>query len=159
MFNDEDITVASLAKIVGSELTMVDRFTEKSGSNSGPSNKIDPRSFLTKNSSVRQAKSNVVTHDGKLFHAGVDESLVQSMYPDPVSVRESLPENQRNEQRQDSVAFFKPDLPVLKQENSSHSIAENEILIKILQSIDKSLKSIDKTEKNIAKLLTKSSID
>lgn len=151
MYNEEDFTVASLASLVGAELNTIDRNTEKA---TNPANKLDPRSFLTKTPhAVRSKNTNIVKHQGMHFHAGVDESLVQSLYPDPAPAAAagagSLPATSQQPlaTRQTAAVFS----PALSQEQA---LFNNENLIKILQSLDKTMKSIDKTEKAITKILT-----
>lgn len=150
MYNEEDLTVASLAQLVGSELHTIDRNTESRTSN--PANKIDPRAFLSKNAqSARPKNPNIVKHQGHHFHAGVDESYVQSMYPDPapqVPMAPTLQEPVGSVQHAPARAqAVQPVMPAV-------TTATTQELIKILQSIDKSLKSIDKTEKALTKLVT-----
>jgi hypothetical protein len=152
MINEEDLTVASLASLVGSELNVIDKYTESRG-RSASANKLDPRAFLSKKP-LPQRNPNVVRHDGMNFHAGVDESLVQSLYPEPVP---QAPAN--TAQTVAAPVAAQPQLqprpawtpPVV---TSTPTPAATQELVKILQSIDKTLKSIDKTEKTLAKLLT-----
>lgn len=151
--NEEDFTVASLARLVGSELNVIDKFTEGgSGGQGGPANKLDPRSFLNRNLQHNKPNPHTVKHDGKVFHAGIDEALVQSMYPYPSDMSQpaSLPPVDTTPIFTNvpaSTNYVEP--PVYVPSNN-----QNEALIKILQSIDKSLKSIDKTEKAFTKLVT-----
>ena len=145
--NEEDFTVASLAKLVGSELHVIDTFTENGAK--GTANKLDPRSFLNKNFPQRPQNKNVIKHDGMTFYAGVDESLVQSMHPDVVP---SVPQPEAVPPA--ALPYARPQQTATSQVGSVTSNEQNEALIKILQSIDKSLKSIDKTEKTLTKLVT-----
>ena len=150
--NEDDITAATLAKLVGTELNVIDRMTE-STSTAGPANKINIHSFLPQRHQQNRrstSNKNVVQHQGMMFHAGVDEDYVQRMHPEPVY---SAPPSQQltsassSQQTQQAIAATQKSVQVL----SSQS---NEDLTKILASIDKTLKSIEKTEKNIAKILT-----
>lgn len=155
MYNEEDIAIATLAQLVGSELNTIDRNTESR--TRSPANKLDPKSFLTKNNQQLYKKNaNVIKHDGMNFHAGIDESLVQSLYPDvhPTSQSNSPPTPPVGGAA--SAAVHTPLLsiatsPVPPGPDLSGSLAE---LIKIISSIDKTMKSIDKNEKNITKLIT-----
>ena len=145
--NEEDFTVASLAKLVGSELHVIDTFTESGAK--GLANKLDPRAFLNKNLPQRPQNKNIIKHDGMTFYAGVDESLVQSMHPDVVPSVPSLAAAPAT-----AIPHAVPQRTATTQVGSVTSNEQNEALIKILQSIDKSLKSIDKTEKTLTKLVT-----
>lgn len=149
MFNEEDLTVASLARLVGSELNVIDKYTEKQ--NNGPANKLDPRTFLNKNNNNIRQNSNVIKHDGMAFYAGVDESMVQSMYPEPAATIEERPVITQSQS---------PPAAVISTitENFQTALAKNESLNlageKTLKSIDKTLKSIDKTQKLILELIS-----
>mgnify|MGYP003344136752 CR=1 FL=1 len=82
--SEEDLAIAGLAKLVGSNLNEIDKFTVQS--KNGPANKIDPRQFLAGKAPQIQNK-NVVHHQGQAFYAGVDEEMVRSMHPDaPASI-------------------------------------------------------------------------
>jgi hypothetical protein len=143
MINDEDMAVASLATLVGSELRTIDTYRDGKGS---PANKLDPKLFLNKNNSQsnQHKNKNVVYQEGKAFYAGIDESYVQSLYPDPAPVAASS----------GSVAAPATVLPVVQPVVNKHSItlkseesssteeAFKQNLVKILKSIDKSLKTI-----------------
>ena len=150
MYSEEELTVASLAQLVGSELNIIDRNTESR--TKAPANKLDPRSFLNKNYVVRQSNSNVVKHDGMHFHAGVDESLVQSMYPD-LSVAAPVQPVQPAAIVQPIITSPPAAVYPGGQAVAPAAAAVSPELIKVLQSIDKTLKSIDKTEKNLATLV------
>jgi hypothetical protein len=164
MINEEDFTVASLAKLVGSELNTIDRYTEGGGV-AGPANKLDPKSFITRNVNVQRTvkNPNVVRHQGMMFHAGVDESLVQSLYPDPVP-QASTPQAQQAPQQTVKLSSLPNTTtlpvtdPIMEPKTSApvyiQQAGASQELIKILQSIDKTLKSIDKTEKTLTKLVT-----
>ena len=149
--NEDDITAATLAKLVGTELNVIDRMTE-STSTAGPANKINIHSFLPQRHQQNRrptTSKNVVQHQGMMFHAGVDEEYVQRMHPDPVY---SAPPPQQI-----------VDTPTTPASSSAATVTQklvqysptqtNDELTKILASIDKTLKSIEKTEKNIAKIL------
>ena len=154
MYSEEELTVASLAQLVGSELNTIDRNTESR--TKAPANKLDPRSFLNKNHVVRQSNSNVVKHDGMHFHAGVDESLVQSMYPDlSVTARAQPVAAPVQPAAIVQPIITSPPAAVYPggQAVAPAAAAVSPELIKVLQSIDKTLKSIDKTEKNLATLV------
>jgi hypothetical protein len=144
--NNEDLTIASLAKLVGGELSVVDKLTQSSGQQ-GTANKIDPRSFLIKNNPAlkkRAESKGVVYHDGKAFYNGPDESYVQSMYPE-ISAPPSSPSSPVAAQPPapvESVRAAAPSQVISSQLNVNNEIAEN--AIKLLKSIDKSLKTIAK---------------
>ena len=145
MFNEEDLTVASLAKLVGSELNAIDLKTHEHGSS--PANKLDPKSFISQKLPQRAAQQtrsgHVVKHQGMMFHAGVDESYVQQLYPEPASVAAPPP----------SAAAAMPGAAPPRAQPITYSESNSE-LIKVLQSIDKTLKAIDKNEKATIKILT-----
>lgn len=142
--NEEVLAVASLAKIVGSELHTIDKNTME-GSRSA--NKTDPRSFLLKNSSVAQQlqkKKNVAYHDGKAFYTGVDESYVQSMHPDPVP--QSVPQTANTQSNSRPAAVEQRNILASSKENNNN--INNDVVLKVLKSIDKSLKIIAKNTEN-----------
>lgn len=151
MINEEDLTVASLAKLVGSELNTIDLNTHEHGSS--PANKLDPKSFLMQRlpqrATAQSKHANVVKHQGMMFHAGVDESLVQQLYPEPMPAAGPLanppPVAPHAAAR---PATYPSHSPVITNSNDTKE------LIKILQSIDKTLKAIDKNEKATIKILT-----
>ena len=153
MISEEDLVVASLAKIVGQELHTIDHNTLQT--KSGPANKIDPRTFLTRNTNYRsnlntQQKDGVSIkmHDGQAFFAGIDEALVQSMYPEPVA---SAPTQPTHLAQVDNVTVKHQ--PTITENFNSLALE------KTLKSIDKSLKSIDKTQKALLEYLTKSNLN
>ena len=146
MINDEDFAAASLASLVGSELRTIDTYRDGKGP---PANKLDPRAFLSKNNQHNNQKNkNVVYQEGKAFYAGIDESYVQSMYPDPAPP--SMPANLPPQENIASVNIQQPltrhsvvvhDKPIPVIEDSTE-IVFKQSLVKILKSIDKSLKTI-----------------
>jgi len=168
MISEEDLVVASLAKIVGQELHTIDHNTLQT--KSGPANKIDPRTFLTRNTNYRsnlntQQKDGVSIkmHDGQAFFAGIDEALVQSMYPEPVA---SAPTQPTHLAQVDNVTAPTQPTHLAQVDNVTvkhqPTITENFnslALEKTLKSIDKSLKSIDKTQKALLEYLTKSNLN
>ena len=146
MINEEDFAAASLASLVGSELRTIDTYRDGKGV---PANKLDPRAFLSKNNQHNNQKNkNVVYQEGKAFYAGVDETYVQSLYPDPVppsaSVNLDLPKNAPALITQQVTTESNIKVKDISKRTLEDSIDSsfNQNLIKILKSIDKSLKTI-----------------
>lgn len=143
-YTEEDLAIAGLASLVGSELKTIDTFTVQ-GKN-GPANKIDPRAFLSKNPNRPQNKQ-VVRHDGHAFYAGLDESIVQSLHPDPVPAapqpeyKQTEPPPTANTTKPSLQVAIKPNKPVSLPQTNEYQ----DTLIKTLKSIDKTLKVIAKT--------------
>lgn len=151
MINDEDFAAASLASLVGNELRTIDTYRDGKGA---PANKLDPRSFLSRNNNQNnnQKNKNVVYQEGKAFYAGVDESYVQSLYPDPAppSVSVNLdPSNVPTPATQQVVVDTN-----LTLKNTSKKVTENSTELDFYQNLIKILKSIDKSLKTIANNLT-----
>lgn len=146
MINEEDFAAASLASLVGSELRTIDTYRDGKGS---PANKLDPRAFLSKNNQHNNQKNkNVVYQEGKAFYAGIDESYVQSMYPDPAP--STAPASLPPQENITASISYQPltkhnislqDKPIPAVEDSTE-IVFKQSLVKILKSIDKSLKTI-----------------
>ena len=143
MINEEDFAAASLASLVGSELRTIDTYRDGKGA---PANKLDPRTFLSKNNQHNNQKNkNVVYQEGKAFYAGIDESYVQSLYPEPAP---SLPppEAVAVESQKATPVLTKHSVTLKDREISpvedSAEVAFKQNLVKILKSIDKSLKTI-----------------
>lgn len=143
MFNEEDVTIASLAKIVGNELHTIDKNSEPGRGQ--PANKLDPRSFLASAKQAVAAKNkHVVYKDGKPYYAGIDESYVQSLYPDPPAAKlqtnpvpaMSLKENVKIE-------------PVVPSKYVATEVVED--VVRTLKSIEKTLKLINKNLTSAAK--------
>lgn len=153
MISEEDFAVASLAKLVGSELNVIDRDTV--GGPKVPATRIHPRQFIGNNSQSshpQKSSPHVVHHQGVAFHAGVDESYVQSLVPDPVpsvpypdlvNVNPIVPQVAAKPTASKNV-----ELPTAVQVQSNVNVE------KTLKSIDKTLKSIDKTQKLLLEFLT-----
>ena len=146
MINEEDFAAASLASLVGSELRTIDTYRDGKGS---PANKLDPRAFLSKNNQHNNQKNkNVVYQEGKAFYAGVDETYVQSLYPDPApppaSVNLDPPKNAPALITQQVTTESNLKVKDISKRTLEDSIDSsfNQNLIKILKSIDKSLKTI-----------------
>ena len=155
MINDEDFTVASLASLVGAELNVIDKNTESRGRQAA-ANKLDPRAFLSKRP-LQQRNPNIVKHDGMTFHAGVDESLVQTLYPDhPPTAIPAVAAAAAPPVIQPVAVAVPPRAPALVAAPAAAAVSSLPILqelTKILASIDKTLKSIDKNEKATVKIL------
>lgn len=152
--SEEDLAVAGLAKLVGSELHAIDTYTTQS--TNGPANKIDPRSFITgraaatQNRAVSHGGQKIVKHNGQTFYAGVDESLVASLHPDPPSTVPQL--------FAEPAAPAAPVRPVhinrdINREVSVKVQPSPTINTELSDTLIKTLKSIDKTLKTIAKSL------
>lgn len=141
---------ASLAKLVGSELNVIDKNTE-THSNAGPALKIDPKAFLGRApQSYKRPNSNVVKHQGMMFHAGVDEALVQSLHPDPPKSQvpmSALPQVAAPAQTLPHIVESTPRSQVVIAAAPLNQTEFYQSIEKVLKSIDKTLKSIDKNYK------------
>ena len=150
--SEEDLAVASLAKLVGSELHAIDTFTTQT--TNGPANKIDPRNFITGRAAAANSRAvmnrggqQVVRHNGQTFYAGVDESLVMSLHPDPQPAA-PVPAPAPAPALGRAVTNQPPSerrVPIQMQPAATINTEFNDTLIKTLKSIDKTLKSIVKT--------------
>lgn len=144
MFNEEDITIASLAKIVGNELHTIDKNSEPG--RGLPANKLDPKSFLASAKTIANKNKHVVYKDGKQYYAGIDETYVQSLYPDPPAAKPQTipqPSSLKEEVKNTHVTI-----------NRDMSISSSKISTDVIEDIVKTLKSIDKTLKSINKQIT-----
>jgi len=148
--NDDDFTIASLAKLVGQELHTIDNNTITG--KSGPANKLDPRSFLDQRRYQGVKNPYVAKHDGMVFHAGVDESVVQNMYPDPQPQGRAPQQPQQPQQSSSIPSLVHYEKPPIVSDVMAEYYQNNE---KLLKSIDKTLKSIDKTQKALVDALSK----
>ena len=151
MINEDDFTVASLAGLVGSELRTIEKFTDGKTS----VNKLDPRSFLNKQQRTTDSKKNknIAYQDGKAYYAGIDEEYVRSLHPDPqLNTIPLSPPNTTTVtssmlpvvDQKEKLLFSKQDTlsNKAKEDILSNQIGQDQAVIKILKSIDKSLKQI-----------------
>lgn len=154
MVTEDDFIVASLAKLVGSELNVIDHHTE--GHRKG-ANRLDPKSFLNQKNLRPRNTPAVIKHEGMSFYAGADEAMVQSMYPDPNQIQHNSapPVTAVSAPAVAPPVHVQPATQLLQAAAipSQNNAEFNDNLLKILKSIDKTLKSIDKTEKTLAEIL------